>query len=414
MKNLRTKLDKAINFHKAKEFEKAENLYNEVLVEKPDFFETYYYLGNLKIALKDFQKAESYFRKAINYKPDFFQAYMNLGNTLKELSKFSEAEQIYKKTIDLNPNYTKAYYNLGALQQDQNRFEEAEKNLKEAIKLDPNFFQVYLNLGAILKNLKKFEEAEQILRKAIDLNPNHARAHNNLATVLIDLVRLNDAEVIIQKAIKLDPNLSELYKNLDLILKKKELTKIIERNKSLSTNKKGLSLNPFISKREVEKEIIKELYNINTIKLDETIKYDARYGNGQCSPDFNLFENNSTLKDVQTDLIKIIEAALKSKIFILDSFFNILKAGGGTTPHKHINQFDIKSGLINKKYSLTYYLSVGDQNCDEPGFLKLYEPDQKILPEEGTIVIIPASRSHSAIYNGKSDRVMIGINFYSI
>ena len=81
---------------------------------------------------------------------------------------------------------------------------------------------------------------------------------------------------------------------------------------------------------------------------------------------------------------------------------------------KHINQFDIKSGLVNKKYSLTYYLSVGDQNCDEPGYLKLYEPDQKILPEEGTIVIIPASRSHSAIYNGKSDRVMIGINFYSI
>ena len=39
---------------------------------------------------------------------------------------------------------------------------------------------------------------------------------------------------------------------------------------------------------------------------------------------------------------------------------------------------------------------------------------QDILPEKGTIVIIPASRSHSAIYNGKSDRVMIGINFYSI
>ena len=61
-----------------------------------------------------------------------------------------------------------------------------------------------------------------------------------------------------------------------------------------------------------------------------------------------------------------------------------------------------------------YYLSVGDQSSTEPGVLKLYEPSQDILPEKGTIVIIPASRSHSAIYNGKSDRVMIGINFYSI
>ena len=414
MNNLTTKIDQAINYHKAKEFKKAEDLYNEIISEKPDHFEIYYYLGNLKISLKDFKNAEKYFREAINYKSDFFQAYVNLGNALKELSKFSEAEKIYNKAIELNPNYAKAYYNLGALHQDQKRFEEAEKNLKQTIRIDPNFFQAYLNLGTILKSLKKFEEAEQVLKKAINLDPNNARAYNNLGTVSIDLVKLNEAEKFVKKAIKLNPNLSEAFTNLDLILKKQELTKIINRNKNYHKNKDGLSLNPFISKRKVEKELIKELYKISTIDLDKTIKQDARYGNGKCSPDFNLFKNNSILKNVETDLIKIIEIALKSKIFIIDSFFNILKAGGGTTPHKHINQFDITSGLINKKYSLTYYLSVGDQNCDEPGFLKLYEPDQKILPEEGTVVIIPASRSHSAIYNGKSDRVMIGINFYSI
>ena len=93
MDNFKIKLDKAKNLHKTKEFEKAVNLYNELILEKPDYFETYYYLGNLKIALKDFQKAEKYFREAINHKPDFFQSYMNLGNTLKELSKFYEPNQ---------------------------------------------------------------------------------------------------------------------------------------------------------------------------------------------------------------------------------------------------------------------------------------------------------------------------------
>ena len=70
--------------------------------------------------------------------------------------------------------------------------------------------------------------------------------------------------------------------------------------------------------------------------------------------------------------------------------------------------------LINKKYSLTYYLSVGDQNCSKPGILKLYDPDEEILPSEGTIVIFPADRNHSAAYGGKIDRVMIGVNFYSL
>ena len=36
-----------------------------------------------------------------------------------------------------------------------------------------------------------------------------------------------------------------------------------------------------------------------------------------------------------------------------------------------------------------------------------------VMAYNGTIIIIPASRKHSAIYNGTTDRLMIGINFYS-
>ena len=98
----------------------------------------------------------------------------------------------------------------------------------------------------------------------------------------------------------------------------------------------------------------------------------------------------------------------------MDSFFNILKDGGGSIPHTHLNSFDRSKELVNQKYSLSYYLSIGDQNCSEPGVFKLSDPDEEILPSEGTILIFPADRAHSAFYNGKKDRVMIGINFYSL
>jgi hypothetical protein len=70
--------------------------------------------------------------------------------------------------------------------------------------------------------------------------------------------------------------------------------------------------------------------------------------------------------------------------------------------------------IARKKFSLVYYLSVGDQNCDEPGILKLENPNQDILPHDGLIVIFSAERKHSVFYKGQKDRVIIGINFYSI
>ena len=187
----------------------------------------------------------------------------------------------------------------------------------------------------------------------------------------------------------------------------------------------GLVSNPLILNRVVEPELITSLYEMNSIQLDKTKrvgllpagKVDARYGNGIASPNFNLFEDaRPIIQKLAEDLTKIMMKALKSDIYIMDSFFNILGAGGGTTPHTHLGTLDRIIGLdIDKqKYSLVYYLSVGDQNCREPGILKLYEPGEDILPCEGMITIIPSGRAHSAVYGGKTDRIIIGANFYSL
>ena len=46
--------------------------------------------------------------------------------------------------------------------------------------------------------------------------------------------------------------------------------------------------------------------------------------------------------------------------------------------------------------------------------LKLYDPNEDILPCECMIAIFPADRKHSSVYGGEKDRVMIGVNFYSL
>ena len=127
-------------------------------------------------------------------------------------------------------------------------------------------------------------------------------------------------------------------------------------------------------------------------------------------------DSRSIIKTVAEELTIIMREVVNSDIYISESFFNIFGAGGGTTPHAHMGKLDEDKYLNfgKQKYSLVYYLSVGDQNCMDPGILKLYDPSEDILPYEGMIAIFPADRKHSAVYGGEKDRVMIGVNFYSL
>ena len=140
------------------------------------------------------------------------------------------------------------------------------------------------------------------------------------------------------------------------------------------------------------------------------------FGNA-CGSDYKLFERSDlSIDNFKKQLTVIAKNSLKSDIFISDSFFTIFRSGGGLVSHDHLNKIDRIEGLniAKQKFSLVYYLSVGDQTCDEPGILKLENPNQEILPSNGLIIIFPAERKHSVFYKGEKDRIIIGVNFYKI
>ena len=164
----------------------------------------------------------------------------------------------------------------------------------------------------------------------------------------------------------------------------------------------------------VEAELISCLYKIKA--RDQEIFQGPTYGNAKGS-DYKLFErSDSTIDKIKEKLTTILRDSVKSDIFISESFFTIFRSGGGLKSHDHLSSYDkIKAlNIASKKFSLVYYLEVGDQNCDDPGILKLENPNQDILPSNGLIIIFPAERKHSVFYKGKKDRIIIGINFYSI
>ena len=379
---------------------------------------------NALIKNKELENAKIISKKIIKIKPDFIKLHLMHGSILTKLGKLDQAELIYRKVIEVKPELFEAQLNLGAVLQDQKKLNEAELIYKKVIELKPELFEAHFNLVRTLHKLDKVEDAEAYCRKAIELRPNFPESYNILGTILQNNANFEDAELAYKKGIELKPNYIECIHNLKILLNfKKLLAKINETKKNKKNNKNKLDINTglidnfFISNRTVETELINSLYSISSKGLSDT--KDVFYGNGRHSINFQLFEelsknNHSIIKNVKEDLKNIMKQAVKSDIFIIDSFFNILNNGGGSVFHTHLTKFDEINNLVNQKYSLTYYLRVGDQKCSEPGILKLKNPDKEILPSEGMIMIFPANQKHSAFYNGKTDRVMIGVNFYSL
>jgi tetratricopeptide (TPR) repeat protein len=431
--------------------DEAEASYTQAITLKPDFAEAHSNLGRMFREQGRLDEAEASYTQAIALKPDFAKVHNNLGVMQQELGRLDEAEASYTQAITLKPDFAEAHSNLGRMLQGRGRLDEAEASCAQAIALKPDFAQAHSNLGNTLRELGRLDEAEASYTQAITLKPDFAEAHSNLGNTLRELGRLDEAEASYTQAITLKPDFAAAYFKLGQILyangdidraieihqKAYEIDSSMRENELLlnvlrskitrvktaqnintvnkSDTELGLNSNIIIQDRVVEAELISHLYEINSSSLDEAP--GPRYGNGRCSPDYSLFNNDQfIIKTVKDDLIKIMKLAVKSEIYVFDSFFNIYGAGAGIPPHQHFNKLDKDRyhNLERQKYSLVYYLSVGDQDCSEPGILKLYGPEQDILPCEGMIIIFPASRMHSAVYGGQTDRVMIGVNFYSL
>ena len=309
-------------------------------------------------------------------------------------------------------------FQLGIDALKKNNLNEAEKIFLNLSKKNPLNYDIIHFLGISYLLLGKLDRAKECFKKTIKIKPDFTEAYKHLGDVFYKQGKIDKAEIYYNSAIKLKPDHSEVISTLNVISEQKKVLSHIKeakisKNNNSETFKTGLTSDPFIVTRPVEKELITNLYELDSVDLNKT--KDVRYGNGKCSPDLRLFENNiSFIKNFKRDLVNVMKKSVRSEIYIVESFFNILSAGSGTSPHKHIDPFDKAHGIVDQKYSLVYYLCIGDQNCSEPGILRLYDPDKKILPTEGLIVIFPANRKHSSTYNGNKDRIMVGVNFYCL
>ena len=271
----------------------------------------------------------------------------------------------------------------------------------------------YTNLADVLLESGDLVEAEKYYRLKLETLPTCSKSLFGLGSLFFKRNQKKEAVDWLERALVETSDDDESKRFIKIAIK--SLAENRPSKEQLLSKTTIFPSEPFafFTNREVEPGLILAVLATQKKTLNETSTADSRYGPGDCSIGFDFFESNDPyIKRAALDLTVIMEQFCASEVAVSDSFFNIFRAGCGSKRHSHLSKLDRHFDLALRKYSLVYYLDVGDQACEEPGLLELHNPNFRFLPANGSIVILDGSRPHSSKYSGNKDRLMIGVNFY--
>jgi tetratricopeptide (TPR) repeat protein len=206
-------LDLALAAYRAGQFVEAENICQQIVSARRDFFDAVYVLAVVQAMLGKHDLALANYDVALGLQPQHAEALSNRGNTLKALKRLDEALGSYNRALALQPDYVGALINRGAALYELRRYDEALQNYDRALALKPDAVDAQYNRAGVLHELKRYDEAVAGFDRAIALRPDLAEAHANRGNTLNVLKRFDEALASLDRALTLRPNLIEAMVN---------------------------------------------------------------------------------------------------------------------------------------------------------------------------------------------------------
>jgi tetratricopeptide (TPR) repeat protein len=149
--------------------------FQKAVAAAPNYYEAYYQIAMVDIALAKRDDAEAAFRKSIEASGDTFgEAEIGLGRlTLdRDRGDFLQAEKIIRRGLELKSDSWAGHYELARALVGENRLAEAQKSAEAARTLAPNVALVYELLAIIHFRQKDYAALLADLDAYIKLDPN--------------------------------------------------------------------------------------------------------------------------------------------------------------------------------------------------------------------------------------------------
>ncbi len=127
--------DQGIKAFQCREFQKASEMFDRVVVQSPGNGRALYMLGHVYANLNDVQRAIEYCRRAIEKDSLLIEAYYLLGLILKEENSFDESIRFLKKAIYIDLEFAIGYYELAVNYFKRGDMASGRKYIRETLRI---------------------------------------------------------------------------------------------------------------------------------------------------------------------------------------------------------------------------------------------------------------------------------------
>jgi TolB-like protein/Flp pilus assembly protein TadD len=159
---------------------------------------------------KEFERAEEYFQQAVARDPNFALGYVGLAD-FKEDNDRPRKKEYIRRALEIDDQLAEAHASLGYQYMLDYNWVESERELKRAIKLNPNYPQAHQWNGMRLMMNGKIDEARASLTRALELDPT-APGINFYYCVLLEVSgKINESIEQTKKLIEMEPAYSWAY-----------------------------------------------------------------------------------------------------------------------------------------------------------------------------------------------------------
>lgn len=194
---------------KKKRTAKKKNKFNELKY-------CYYLRGMSNYHLKEYDLAENDFDEAIKEDPSFLQAYLDRGKIENEENKYTKALKDFDKVLTLDSENIEALFLSGKIKFKLKEYENSIDFYNKVIELDPfydniDYDNIYLERAKSKKELNRIDEAIKDYDTVMKLKPQCAQNYFEMAMLNVDLKNEKKALQCFNEAIKIDSKFAQAY-----------------------------------------------------------------------------------------------------------------------------------------------------------------------------------------------------------